>query len=494
MADSGGPAAACTVEVEVGRVPRRARFSEWALRSRPWLYPAGVFLLAFAVRLWWVRHWIVPPYGDQPSLETYASSVAHGLYYGTQGAYWPPAFVFLAGLVEKCFGHGHAHLAVRTANAVLAALGAAVTTDLGRRLLRSAEAGLAAGAVLALYAPSIYYTDAFVAVSLETLTLVAVCTAALAYADRPTATRLVLVGVLLGIATLTKPTQLPLLVPACACWGLRRTRGFDWRFAGRSAAAALAVALLVIAPWTLRNLRVTGSAVLVDTNGGVNFLIAHNPGATGTWMDLGPANPVLLRGSGYDQADTDHLAWQAGLHYFLRHPGADLRQAGRVVALFWGMADPDIGAFGGGLRPITTDLHLPLVGFHVLRDLALLGGVGFLWRWRRMAVLWVTALGYCGGLSLLFFAPRFRLPVAPLLAVAAAAALQQLAVGWRAQQESALAAPASGGLFGVVDGRRGGRSHSPLAPSACTPEGGAVRRATPGQNACPSVAAHSGRA
>jgi len=35
----------------------------------------------------------------------------------------------------------------------------------------------------------------------------------------------------------------------------------------------------------------------------------------------------------------------------------------------------------------------------------------------------VTVLGYCGGYALFFLAPRFRLPVTPLLAVAAAAAL-----------------------------------------------------------------------
>lgn len=98
---------------------RPATLVQWWLRSRPWLYPASVFLFSFAIRLWWVRHWILPPYGDQPSLEAYAANVTHGLDYGTRGAYWPPAFIFLAGLVEKCFGSGHAHLAVRTANAAL---------------------------------------------------------------------------------------------------------------------------------------------------------------------------------------------------------------------------------------------------------------------------------------------------------------------------------------------------------------------------------------
>ena len=421
-----------------GRAAGPARdLCRWWRTARPCLYPGAVFLLAFAIRLWWVRHWILPPYGDQPSLEAFAANVAHGHYYGTHGAYWPPAFVFFAGLVERVFGTGHAYLAVRTADAAVSALCAGITADLGRRLLRSPEAGLAAGVLFALYAPSVYYSDAFLAVTFATAAFAAAADAIAAYADAPSTPQLLLAGALLGIGALSKPTEVPLIVPAFIHWALRRRSGFDWRFAGRSAAAALAVALLVVAPWTLRNLRVTGAPVLVDTNGGVNFLIAHNPAADGAWVNLGPANPVLLRGSGYDRPNTDQLAWQAGLRYFLRHPGAGLRQARTVVRMFWGMTDPDIATYGAGLRPVTADLHIPLLRFALLRDLAALGAVGLFLRRRRTALLWVTVLGYCGGYALFFFAPRFRLPVTPLLAVAAAAALQQLAVGWARQWQAA---------------------------------------------------------
>jgi len=169
-----------------------------------------------------VRHWLLPPYGDQPSLEAFAANVAHGHYYGTRGAYWPPAFVFFAGFVERFFGTAHAYLAVRTADAAVSALCAGVTADLGRRLLRSAEAGLAAGVLFALYAPSVYYADAFLAVTVGTAAFAAAADAIAAYADAPSMPRLLLAGALLGLGALSKPTELPLIVPGFIHWALRR--------------------------------------------------------------------------------------------------------------------------------------------------------------------------------------------------------------------------------------------------------------------------------
>ena len=406
----------------------------------PWLAPALAFALAFAIRLWWVRHFIVAPYGDQPSLEAYAANVAHGLAYGTRGAYWPPAFVFLAGLVERLCGTGHAFLAVRTANAVQGALACALAADVARRLARSAAAGLVAGLALALYGPAIYYTDTFLGATLETATLIAACDAVLAYGERPGAWRLGLAGALLGLAALTKPTELPLLVPAFVHWGLRGRRGFDLRFAGRSALAALGIALLIIAPWSWRNLRVTGSPVLIDTNGGVNFYIAHNPRATGLWMDLGDADPVLTPGGGYARPATDRLAFDAGWAWFVAHPAQDARQAAGILRRFWTEPDGDIAQYGDGLRPIEASLHVPLLDFSALRDLAVLGLVLLLPSGPRgRHFLPLLVLGYPAGLALLFFAPRFRLPLCPLLAVAAGGGLVRLWLWWR--QEWALAHP-----------------------------------------------------
>ena len=403
--------------------------------GRAAIYLAFVFLLALGIRVWWVRHWIVANYPDQPSLEQYAANVAHGLYYGTHGAYWPPAFIFLAGFIERWFGTGHHFLAVRETNALMGALAALLTADIARRIVRSPEAGLLAGVLAAIFAPAIYYTDTFLNASLDALMLVAVIDATIVMGDAPAPTvrLLTLNGLLLGIATLTKETLLPLIVPSVLYWGTSGNWPHSWRNALVAGTTVLALALLVNVPWTIRNLRVTGSAVFVDVNGGVNFLIAHNPDSTGQWMSLGYNNPVLLRGSGYDRPNTNRHAMEAGLRYFETHPGADIHQALRVFALFWTERDPDLATYGASLAPITRDIHVPLIRFPLLRDLGLLGLLSLIPVWRRGFLIPLTLLGFSGGLALLFFAPRFRLPVTSLLIVSAAAGIVTLARILRAQ-------------------------------------------------------------
>ena len=416
----------------------------WFRARRTPLYMGFVFLLALGIRVWWVRHWILNNYPDQPSLETYAANVAHGLYYGTHGAYWPPAFIFLAGFVERWFGTGYHFLAVRQTDALLGAIGVLLTADIARRLLRSPEAGLLAGVLAAVFAPAIYYADTFLNATLDSLMLVAVVDAAIALGDAPSTPLLLLNGLLLGIATLTKPTLLPLIVPAVVHWGLAGRWPRRWRGAFGAGAAVLAVALLVTVPWTLRNVRVTGSPVFVDVNGGVNFLIAHNPQSTGQWMALTAHNdPVILLGSGYDRPSTNHYELDAGIQYFETHPGADIHQALKVLHLFWTERDTDLATYAENLAPITRDLHLPLIRFPLLRDLGLLGMFGLIPLWRRGMILPLTLLGFSGGLALLFFAPRFRLPVTALLAICAAAGVVTLvgAVAARVRAARTDAAP-----------------------------------------------------
>lgn len=105
-------------------------------------------------------------------------------------------------------------------------------------------------------------------------------------------------GALLGLATLVRPATL-LALPLVALYLLARRRV--------GLAILLVVgAAVVIAPWTLRNVREHGQVVLVSAQGGVNFWIGNHPLAIGDG-DLA-ANPQLKR---------------ANLELRARHPGLD---------------------------------------------------------------------------------------------------------------------------------------------------------------------------
>jgi hypothetical protein len=96
-------------------------------------------------------------------------------------------------------------------------------------------------------------------------------------------------GAVLGASTLVRPQSL-LCAPAFVLLALKRAPNASWaaraRAASLQALAVLAVALAVIAPWTLRNCRVMDGCAFVSTNTGWNLAIGAFPRATGRFETL----------------------------------------------------------------------------------------------------------------------------------------------------------------------------------------------------------------
>jgi hypothetical protein len=93
---------------------------------------------------------------------------------------------------------------------------------------------------------------------------------------------IVLVGLVLGVATLVRPQSL-VLAP-CFGWIAVDAKAFGWARA-RAAAAATAVALVACAPWTIRNC-VRMHACGLSFNAGWNLLIGAGDKATGAWAPV----------------------------------------------------------------------------------------------------------------------------------------------------------------------------------------------------------------
>lgn len=99
-------------------------------------------------------------------------------------------------------------------------------------------------------------------------------------------------GLVLGLAGLTRPmilTFLPLLLPWAIVQARRRQNptgqlspgaaGRPWLRGGMQFSLLVLGCALVISPWTIRNARVTGAFILVDTNGTFNILLGTRPEA-----------------------------------------------------------------------------------------------------------------------------------------------------------------------------------------------------------------------
>lgn len=185
----------------------------------------------------------------------------------------------------------HAPVSPRTLSLikVAQALIGALTILLIARLARAAagdRAAVAAAGLAAMY-PSLVWTPAYV-FSETVYSAMALGCAAWLERERRSATapwRLVAAGLLAGLAVLTRPAML-VFVSLAAPW-------LWWKRGVVTAGAFVLGAIVIIAPWTARNVATYGRFVLVASEGGITFWTGNHPLAIGEG-DLA-ANPALKR-------------------------------------------------------------------------------------------------------------------------------------------------------------------------------------------------------
>jgi 4-amino-4-deoxy-L-arabinose transferase-like glycosyltransferase len=247
------------------------------------LSTGGVALLARLFALAWANGRF-PPAADGFYYHTIGARVAQGLGSTwlwpdgkvTYAAHYPigyPAMLAFAYLFGGPFPWTGGVL-----NALLGTLSAVAVHRLALQAARPHWA-LGAGLAVALHPGLVMYTPALMT---EGVTAALLAMAAWAASLRSRA-GIVLLGALLGLATLVRPQSL-LLAP---CLGLLcvppRAGGI---LLARGAAVATAIALLVCAPWTMRNCVRMRSCALVSFNGGWNLLIGSSEKATGAWAPV----------------------------------------------------------------------------------------------------------------------------------------------------------------------------------------------------------------
>jgi len=326
-----------------------------------------------------------------------------------------PFFLMLVGAGRGDFDATPAR--VKLAQSIIGAFGVWL---IGLIACRSAGpgAGIAAAATAAVYPPLVWICSYVFSEALySTLALISVVSLnrALDRADRAGSTAGAIgAGLTSGVAILVRPVML-LFLPIAALWliALRRT--------GLAVTIFIAAAL-VVAPWTIRNVRVYHRFVLVASEGGVTFWTGNHPRARGEG-DLA-ANPELKL---------------ADLSFRAEHPGLTAeeleplyyREALRAIGdhpLWWVRLILKKAFYTIVPAGPSYALHSPLYRFVSIASYLLLLPVGVLgavhW-WRRphrpetLLPLAASAVIVC----IVFFPQeRFRIPVLdPTLIVCAGA-------------------------------------------------------------------------
>ncbi len=417
---------------------------KWRLKRADVWWLVALVALALTLRLIWITYATADPtdgrFNDSVFYHLVGAYLAEGGTYTSPFTFLPTAqfapgySFFLAGLYWV-FGD---HITVaEIANAVLGAATVGVLYLLAMRLFDSKTARIAA-TLLAVFPGQVLFASVLFAEPLFTFAFILAILLMVVAGDRAPSGGwywFVAFGVAVGVAALVRGAGLSLLIVAAVYWALSWR---DWRTSVGWSAVAVAVTVLVLLPWTVRNYRTMDSFLLITSSAGINFWQGHHEGASGgdeksAGLLLERYGPLTEPGA---EVAMSSAGYREGLRFARENPGEELLLLGKrfralylggdVIALdlneWWGQRPFIASELNAVLRPLTNAYYY-LVLF--IAALALV-------RWRReggqgpLVPLLVIAVLTAGHIVLFFGSPRYHFPMIPLFCLLAAWALAAL--------------------------------------------------------------------
>ncbi len=323
--------------------------------------------------------------------------------------------------LSSLFLFSHRVLFVRVCESVLASLAVVVMGLAGRRLF-SDRVGVLAAFAAAVYPYFIYLPSAQVSDNVVTLLFLVSVLALVWGRRRLTWLHAAVSGVFLGLCLLARPSFVT-VVPGLLVWPL------FWRKAGGALAlfakslVVVAVAVLTVMPWTVRNYVVTGHVVFVATGGGRQFWYGNSPHADASTTE-NPEFPPELKARIFalpDEPSREKLLYQEGIRFVKENPGRALglyvRKLGNLFQLY-----PSVHTGGsiGERPPVRAAMGLVSAALFAL---SLLGAVFVFAGGGSATLLPLLAVSYCLGSAVFLTVMRYRLPVDPYLILLASSAL-----------------------------------------------------------------------
>ena len=374
-----------------------------------------------------------PPKADEADYHAIAVSLGHGDGFagddGRATARRPPAYpAFLSALYAVT---GDSPRAGRIAQVILGVAVVALTGALARRYFDGTTALVAAA--LAAVNPFLIFISGYLLT--ENLYLVLLLTALLLARDpRELArerNRAMAVGLLLGLATLARPSGLPMFEWMLAAVLL--LAGVPWRVrVGGAVVAAIAFALVVL-PWYARNHAVVGGWVLT-THGGITFLQGNNDKVASVPQWRGGAAPlqVLPRFddlSRRDELARDRLAWQLGKDYLRANPLDVPRLVFWKMVRFWRLQS-DMGLSGirsgwwfnkdSTLGRLAANVDVGFVYAVLVMPCFVVGWIMTRARWRELSLVTGVIVVHTAIAAIFFGSLRTRIPLEPVICMFAA--------------------------------------------------------------------------
>lgn len=412
--------------------------------DRPLVAVLGIAVLARVVFAAWASRGAptAAVITDQFMYWFHGQNLAHGRGYvaylrGTPTAYNPVGWpLMLAGVVAVTGWVGLDRYDVTAAVLLQLVLGVLIVwlvflladAALGRRI------GLTAAFLVAVWPSQIATVATFSIENAFTASYLAALLVLVRHdwsAGSPSWRRVMAFGFAIGLSSQIRPFSLPMLLAVGVALLIA---GHGWKAAVRCTAVAAGCALMVFVPWTIRNAAQMDAFVPSSTNLGDTMCMSRFPGSDASFAF---AVHQWCADSTLPEVERNSANIRAALRFVRDHPGEEVQLIGRRFARMMAhdhiTLDEVVNNWG-----ITSSsrTRLPFLAWwsdvYYWSMMALaIPGVAVLARDRRgsprvgvLACAAVTLLVIPLGL---WGAPRFHVPLLPLLAIAAATTVVQLA-------------------------------------------------------------------
>ena len=399
---------------------------------------AAIFVSALALRIvYLIQIESIPLFsflaGDGRTYDEWAQRIAAGDWLGQGVFYQAPLYPYFLGVLEAVFGHNL--WLIRFLQIMLGAFSCGLIYLVGQKLF-SRQAGIAAGIILAFYAPAIFFDGLIEKSGLDLILLSLLLFLLICVGDKIWH-KWFAAGAVLALLGLSRENAL-ILVPVVAAWlwlslpnqtVLLRMRRLGLFFGGLC---------LVLVPVGLRNFAVGGEFKLTTSQLGPNFYIGNNPSADGTYGSV----RKQIGAPQLEGVDATRLAEKAlgrtltagevssywlgqALEYIKAQPVAWVRLLGLKWLLVWNRREIEDSDDFYIYQNWSWLLALLAWFSHLgtLVPLAAVGALGTLRQWRRLWPFYAMIFSLAASIAAFYVFGRYRYPLVPLLALFAGAGI-----------------------------------------------------------------------
>lgn len=393
---------------------------------RRWL--VLLFIASLALKLAYVvqsrnaTYVLVPIMDSEYYMHMAEDILQHGLV-RDEAFFMGPLYPYVLAVIFAVLGKSI--MAARIVQVTAGAFTVLLTYLLGKRVMRPAEAML--GSILfALYGAATFYEGQLLMTWLGMLLNIMMLYVLLR--GKGSVRACAVAGVLLGLSALARANVLVILAVLLPWILLHERREHRWR----KIAVMIGSVLVTILPATAHNYVASHDFLPITSNGGFNFYIGNSDDATGIFYPPKGINFVTYEevrgyverlGEEVTPSEMSRYWFDMGLTFVKDNPVKALALFARKAALYFnGYEVPQIENYDTARDRYGT-LRLPFVNMWMLLCLGLFGMLYSLKHWRKYFLLYGYVMALALSIVLFFVSARYRVQIAPVLALFAAHAL-----------------------------------------------------------------------